>query len=245
MNKIFELDINDDFRKAILSQAVLMFFVFILSLITAIEEKNVFELSYLAELLFLGLGFNFYFKAQRNRNYAYWTISLAVFVYLLLDILRYTFIDYNILVLYIGFLSLIFLFINFYVMSSPLFFPRVQWWEYDFRYRGDLRSIVKYDEKSINSRLTDLRRNCACVEGFDFIPLESDIKVELEFDDKSYSLGGKLKTIRSIVPGRPFRYGIKFDFENDESKKCYVELLNIWKKNKQVKLRSKFTQEEA
>jgi hypothetical protein len=243
MSKIFELDINDDFRKAILSQAVLMFFVFVLSLITSIQERSVFELSYLVEVVLLSLGFNFYFKAQRHRNYAYWTISLGVFIYLLLDILRYTFIDYNILVLYLGFLSLIFLFINLYVMSSPLFFPRVQWWEYDFRYRGDLKSIIKFDGKQINSRLTDLRRNSACVEGFDFIQLEKDISLEIEFEEKNYVLNGKLKTIRNIVPGRPFRYGIKFDFEKEESKRCYQELLNIWKKNKQVKLRSKFSDE--
>jgi hypothetical protein len=244
MNKIFDLDINDDFRKAILSQAVLMFFIFILSLITSIQERSVFELSYLIELILLGLGFNFYFKAQRHQNYAYWTISLGVFIYLLLDILRYTFIDYNILVLYISFLSLIFLFINFYVMSSPLFFPRVQWWEYDFRYRGDLKSIVNFDGKPLNSRLTDLRRNCACVEGFDFIPLESNVSFEVEYDNKSYVLEGKLKTIRNIVPGRPFRYGIKFNFKKDESKRNYQQLLTIWKKNKQVKLRNKFKKVE-
>lgn len=244
MNKKFELDINDDFRKAILSQLVLTFFIFCLSIYTSIIEKNIFSLSYLVEVLLLGLGANFYFKAQRRRNYAYWTLSVGAFVYIFLDILKYTFIDYNILTLYLGFLSFIFLSINSYVMSSPLFFPRVQWWEYDFRFRGDLKSKIKFNEKNINSRLTDLRRQSACIEGFDFIPLESTLILEVDFEEKNYQLRGILKTLTSTVPGRPFRYGVKFDFTDLDTKKSYLELLVIWKKNKQAKLRNKFKEVE-
>ena len=243
MKKFFELDINDDFRRAIVSQFILVFFVALVSISTAIQEGAVFELTYFLEAVFLILCSSFYFKAQKNRNYAFWTISLVFFIYLTLDILKYTFVNYNIYILYICFIGLIFLLINCYVMSSPLFFPRVQWWEYDFRFRGDLKTLVHFDGNLINSRLTDLRRHSACVEGFDFIPLDSEIVLEVDIDNKNYKLAGKLKTIKTVVPGRPHRYGIKFTFKKENSKSMYNELLKVWNLNKSVKLRNKFNKE--
>ena len=180
MKKLFEIDINDDFRRAIISQYFLGLFTLILCLATATIDRSVLHLSFYVELFILLGVFKFYFQAQKHRNYAYWTISFLLGLYILMDILIFTFINYDIFVLYISFLASIFLFINCYVMSSPLFFPRVQWWEYDFRYRGDLKSLIRLDEKIFDARLTDLRRNLACVEAFDYIPLQSEIKLETE-----------------------------------------------------------------
>jgi len=240
MKKIFELDINDDFRKAIISQFALMVGVFCMSIFTAVEEQNAFQITYLFELLILSVGFNFYFESQKNRNYAYWTISIILLIYILFDILKYTFVEYNIFILYIAFLSLIFLIINCYIMSSPLFFPRVQWWEYDFHYRGDIKSLLKLNQDSLNSRITDIRRQSACIEAFEFIPLDSIVTLELQFDDKYFSLPIKIKTSKVVIPGRPFRYGAKFIFNEDNSKKSYIELLKIWNSNKTAKIRNKF-----
>ncbi len=244
MNRFFEKDINDDFRRAILTQNALLTFLFALSLFSAIAEQKIFNFSYFIELIFLVWGSVFYFKAQRNRNYAYWTISLGVFIYLLLDILHYTFVAGNMFILYLAFLALIFLILNCYTMSSPLFYPRVQWWEYDYHFRGDLKALIRFEGSVMKARLTDYRRYSACVECFDFIPLDSDVFLEVDFDNKNFLLKGKVKTYKGIIAGRPFRYGVKFTFDDVITKDVYLKLLKIWKNNKQVKLRKKFNKND-
>lgn len=240
MKKFFEIDINDDFRRAIISQYFLMFFTFVLSLLTAFKDRTFLNFGFLIELILLVLAFNFYFKAQKNRNYAYWTLSFFIGLYILLDLLRFTFVHYDILVLYIGFLAFIFLFINCYVMSSPLFYPRVQWWEYDFRYRGDLKAHLRFEDQLYFARLTDLRRGAACVEAFDYLPLNSKVELEAEFENDIFVLKGVIKTNKEVVPGRPLRYGLKFELEDPESRKTLSKLISIWNKNIKVKLRNKF-----
>jgi hypothetical protein len=214
--------------------------MFALSIFSAIADRDVFGFSYFIEFVFLIWGSVFYYKAQRNRNYAYWTISLGIFVYLLLDILQSTFVTGNIFILYLALIAVIFLILNCYTMSSPLFYPRVQWWEYNYQFRGDLKSLIRFDGTVMKARLTDYRRYSACVECFDFIPLDSDIFVEVDFDDQNFLLKGKVKTYKGVIAGRPFRYGVKFAFDDVITKDVYLKLLKIWKNNKQVKLRNKF-----
>ena len=129
-------------------------------------------------------------------------------------------------------------------MSSPLFFPRVQWWEYDFRFRGDLKSIVHTDSEQFKSRLTDVRRYSACIECFEFLPIDKKINIEVNFDNKNFNLPVIVKTSDRVVVGRPFRYGVKMDIEKEETKEKYLELLKIWNSNKKAKLRNKFTENE-
>jgi len=245
MNRFFEKDINDDFRKAILTQNALLIFLFSLSICSAIAERSIFSFSYFIELTFLVWGSVFYYKAQRNRNYAYWTISLGILVYLLLDILQSTFVTGNMFILYLAFLAFIFLILNCYTMSSPLFYPRVQWWEYDYQFRADLKALIRYDGSVMKARLTDYRRYSACVECFDFIPLDSEIFVEVNFDDQNFLLKGKVKTYKGVIAGRPFRYGVRFTFDEVITKSIYLKLLKIWKNNKQVRLRSKFDKNDT
>ena len=245
MNRFFEKDINDDFRKAILTQNALLIFLFSLSICSAIAERSIFSFSYFIELTFLVWGSVFYYKAQRNRNYAYWTISLGILVYLLLDILQSTFVTGNMFILYLAFLAFIFLILNCYTMSSPLFYPRVQWWEYDYQFRADLKALIRYDGSVMKARLTDYRRYSACVECFDFIPLDSEIFVEVNFDDQNFLLKGKVKTYKGVIAGRPFRYGVRFTFDEVITKEVYLKLLKIWKNNKQVRLRSKFDKNDT
>jgi hypothetical protein len=245
MNRFFEKDINDDFRKAILTQNALLIFMFSLSICSAITERSIFSFSYFIELTFLVWGSVFYYKAQRNRNYAYWTISLGILVYLLLDILQSTFVTGNMFILYLAFIAFIFLILNCYTMSSPLFYPRVQWWEYDYQFRADLKALIRYDGSVMKARLTDYRRYSACVECFDFIPLDSEIFVEVDFDDQNFLLKGKVKTYKGVIAGRPFRYGVRFTFDEVITKNVYLKLLKIWKNNKQVRLRSKFDKNDT
>jgi ribosomal protein S1 len=81
-----------------------------------------------------------------------------------------------------------------YFLSSPIYYPRVSWWEYDFRYRDDLKIEVKSFEDVIDARLTDLRRQAGCVAIFEELKIGQEIKVQvIKFDEatKRVSLGMK------------------------------------------------------
>lgn len=240
MRKLFEIDINEDYRRAIISQYFLMIFTFLLSITVRTHERSIIDFGFVLEFILLILIFRFYFRAQKKRNYAYWGITFLIGGFLFFNVLHYTFIDYDIFILYISFLAGIFLAINSYVMSSPLFYPRVQWWEYDFRYRGDLKIIVKDGSACFEGRLTDLRRGSGCVEVFGYIPLDSTIRIELTLNDQVYMIAGEVKTNKQVTPGRPTRYGVKFDISDNEIKSTYLEIKNHWDHNKNARFRNKF-----
>ncbi len=125
-------------------------------------------------------------------------------------------------------------------MSSPLYFPRIQWWEYDFRYRGDLKTLVKLDEKSFEGRVTDIRRGSGSIEVFNYIPLDSVVTLEVTVDEKVYIVDSTIKTTKQVTPGRPVRYGIKFDLADESIKTIYTKIIKVWNESKKAKLRSKF-----
>ena len=39
-------------------------------------------------------------------------------------------------------LGMLFLFMGMYTLSSPIYYPMVKWWIYDFRYRNDVKILV-------------------------------------------------------------------------------------------------------
>lgn len=245
MNKIrvktfFELDLNEDYKRSRVVQYVLGFLTLSLSIMTRTIDNAIIEFGFLFEILIIIGAFNFYFKAQKNRNYAFWGISVLLGLFFLKLLLKYTFVNYNLLVLYLTFLAILFLLINCYIMSSPLFYPRVQWWEYDFRYRGDLKSIIKIQEKSYKSRITDLRRGAACVESFENIALNEEVLIEYNNHDSHFELCGVVKTSKEIIQGRPIRYGVEFYLRNDKEKENYNGLLNVWNNTNRLKIRRKF-----
>lgn len=243
--KIFDIDMYDEFKRAQIIQVFITILTFSLSFIVRKHDRSVFSFSYFLELIFLISLFKFYFQAQKNRNYSYWGITFIIIFYLLRAILQYTFIEYYPVILYVAFLSLIFVGINTYFMSSPLFYPRVQWWEYDFRFRGDFKVLARSNEKSFDARLTDLRRNAACLECFEhFFPGEK-IVIHLDYESTSYDLPVIVKIISQQIPGRPYRYGVLFIFEDSTDKKLFNNLKKLWDEQNKVKLRNKFKENNA
>tara|TARA_B100001971_G_scaffold213155_1_gene245592 strand:- start:182871 stop:183629 length:759 start_codon:yes stop_codon:yes gene_type:complete len=240
MKTFFELDLNEDYKRSQIVQYILAFLTLSLSILTRTFDQALIEFSFIFEIIIIVGAFNFYFKAQKNRNYAFWGISGLLGLFFLKFILKYTFIHYNLLVLYLTFLAMLFLAINCYIMSSPLFYPRVQWWEYDFRYRGDLKSILKIGDKSHKSRITDLRRGAACVESFENIPLNEEVIIEYDNQKSHFELVGVVKTSKEIIQGRPIRYGVEFYLRNEKEKKNYNGLLKVWNNTNRLKIRRKF-----
>lgn len=242
MKKLSELDFNEDYKRSKVTQFVLMGLTFVGFILVRTHERSFFNFDFFLELAFLIATFRFYLRAHRYRNFAFWGVSALIGVYQLKNILHFTFIEYDIIILYVTFLAMLFLLITCYVLSSPLYYPRVQWWEYDFRYRGDLKAELTFDEKTINGRLMDFRRMAASIDSFEFIELGKKLEVKVQFGEKNYQITGEIKTRREMIPGRPVRYGIAFNSQTEKEKSVYKELARVWNLNKKVNIRRKFEQ---
>jgi hypothetical protein len=240
MSENVSRQILDDYKKANAILFTQMVMTFILFVYESSHSKNIFSLFFIFKILFFVILYRFYFKSQKNRDYAFWGITFIIFLYLVQLLLHYTFIDYNAIVLYLTFVSMAFLGICIYVMSSPLFFPRVQWWEYDFRFRGDIKTKVSLNDTQVDGRLSDLRREAACIEMFELFEPGADVVLELSKHEEPFKLTGTIVTIKRTVPGRPFRYGVKLKTENSETRKEYERLKEVWDSSKKVKIRKKF-----
>jgi len=241
MKKLLENETRDEKRRSQLTLYIFNALLFTLFIMVRTTLMRVFEISFFIELVFIIGLIKFYSRAHRNKNYALWGFSAVMAIYLLLRILHFTFINYNILVLYVAFLASIFLCVNSYLLSSPLYFPRVQWWEYDFRYRGDLKADASILDKSFEVRVADLRRGCLSFLSFEKITLGEIVDVIIPFGENSYTVKGRLKTSREDIPGRPIRYGLVINLELENERKSLQQLQKMWKRYKKANIRRKFS----
>ena len=241
MRKLLEIDFQDEVKRNMITVYILGILTFSVFLLTRSIERSIFNLGFILEFMFVFASLRFYIIALRNRNYAFWGMTIVIFMYLLMHILHYTFLNYNLFVLYLSFLSGVFLTINGYIMSSPLYFPRIQWWEYDFRYRGELKAEIKYLEGRLPARVADIRSECISFLAFEAIRLGKEVVVEIPFGEKVFEIKGTLKTSREDIPGRPIRYGFKIDTEDRANNRSYLELKKVWGLKKQANIRRKFS----
>jgi hypothetical protein len=137
-------------------------------------------------------------------------------------------------------ISTIILIMKMYILSSPIYYPRVSWWEYDFRYRDDLKIDVKDHEHEYEARLTDLRRFAGCVALFEELKLGHEIVISAKVDDELVNLRGQVMSKRRDLIGRPLIYGVQFKFDSRSNKKRYIRLVRLWKKEKNSKRKLKF-----
>jgi hypothetical protein len=199
-----------------------------------------FKIKYVAWLAFFLYLTKPYYKTIKHRYYTYWTFSAMLFIYLLIKINEQFFQVHqnHIGVLYT--LAALILIIKMYILSSPIYYPRVSWWEYDFRYRDDVRITIKKAEHILEARLTDLRRLAGCVALFEELKLGEEIIVNAKVGQESVTLRGQVMSKRRELLGRPLIYGIQFKFDSRTNKKRYGLLEKMWKKEKHSKRKSKF-----
>lgn len=242
MKKLLEQENSEEYKKSVAIQYIFNLLTFSLFLLVRIHDQAIFEFDFYLELVILFFLLRFYRFSHRNRNYAFWGYTVMVSLYLLRHLLHFTFIDQNIFVLYLATLSGFFLLINCYVMSSPLYYPRIQWWEYDFRYRGDLKATVYHEGNDFDARMVDLRRECMSVLAFDKLSLGDQINIEIPYGNSKYLLLGEVKTIREDIMGRPLSFGINLVLKDQDSRKNYNELYKLWSMHKKVNIRRKFAE---
>lgn len=214
------------------------FFIIHLAIMTEIVDNARFRLG--VRLVFFLWFAKPYFNTIKNRYYTYWTFSVLLFIHLFYKAYEQYFIHPH---AHIGFLYLtavLILLLKMYILSSPIYYPQVSWWEYDFRYRDDLKITVRADEMEAPARLTDLRRHAGCVAMFKELKLGQDIIVTANMDEGNVLLRGQVMSKRRDLIGRPLIYGVQFKFDSRSNKKRYGQLEALWKKQKDSKKKMKF-----
>lgn len=206
-----------------------LFFLLHLAIIT--ELINDFALLTLIRLLFFFYFKNSFLKTIKQRYYTFWTFSFFLTLYLVYKMVSVE--HLHILLLYA--IAQLFLFIEMYILSSPIYYPRVSWWEYDFRYRDDLPISLKFGDEIEVARLTDLRRLAGCIALFRDVKLGEELTINSRVDDEEVSLKAIVMTRRRELVGRPIIYGVQFRFDNRSNKKRYIRLMKLWKKDKKNK----------
>lgn len=214
------------------------FFLIHLAIMTEFVDNPKFRIG-LRLVFFLWLA-KPYYKTIKHRYYTYWTFSALLFVYLLFKIYEQFYILDNAHIGILYLISSLLLIIKMYLLSSPIYYPQISWWEYDFRYRDDLKISVKSGENDFSARLTDLRRQAGCVAMFEEIKLGEEIIVNAALDEDNVLLRGIVMSKRREVIGRPLIYGVQFKFDSKSNKKRYVALERLWKKQKNSKRKMKF-----
>jgi len=214
------------------------FFLIHLAIMTEIVDNPKFKLG--VRLAFFLWFAKPYYKTIKHRYYTYWTFSVILFFYLLYKVYEQYYVLNNdhIAILYI--LATVILVFKMYILSSPLYYPQISWWEYDFRYRDDLKISVKSNENEFSARLTDLRRQAGCVAMFEDLKLGEEILVNAALDEDNVLLRCIVMSKRRDVIGRPLIYGVQFKFDSKSNKKRYVSLERLWKKQKNSKRKMKF-----
>lgn len=153
----------------------------------------------------------FALNTLKKLYYTYWTFLFVFVLSLAPDVISSFKIHPNYFICYVVLIGLLIPF-N-YLIAAPIYYPRINWWEYDFRFRSDLKCKILDGSKVIEGRLSDFRRNQCCLysfERFDIGALVSlNINLKTEFNVRDL----ELKTRRNNIPGRPFIYGIIFKKE--------------------------------
>lgn len=203
-------------------------------------ERSVFYFSFPFQLTLLMIIFNFYYRALTNLYYSFWNISLILGIYYLVSLSRNFIVLEHPLIGMFHLTSLVFLLIACFIISSPLYYPRFTWWEYDFRFRADIKCQVEVDGQQFQGRLSDLRRGAACLELFTHIPSGQGVHINTEVLNQNFTLFAEVRSKREPIIGRSIVYGVKFVNTDLEQKQRLKFLSNYWRESKKIKIRNKF-----
>lgn len=175
------------------------------------------------------LFFQLSIRSIKRLYYSSWT-----FLFFFLFLLLYYFFSHVEIINLPTLFAAIMLILALYELSSPLYFPRVPWWEYDFRYRSDLSVLI---DGTYPGRLTDLRRFAGGLVSFQHFDIQQ--KIQLKVESKDEIIIATVLAKREILVGRGLVYGIKFSKQSSKEKQNYLLLAREWKKRHKKKWEEK------
>lgn len=185
-------------------------------------------------------------QTKKNLYYSFWTFAGILAIYLVIEVFQAPFLS-SLFWIYLW--ALVLLMLESYILSSPIYYPQVSWWEYDFRYRDDVRVFVtlKSEELFLNeqeARLTDLRRGAGCVSLFEELTIGDVIEIKVDPELFNVSLSAQIMSKRLYSVGRPWKYGVRFNINKSENDD-YKKLCRYWSSKRRHKLNKKFQHEKS
>ncbi len=237
---MLKLNLQNSYDKVKFFTLVQFAFILVAFVSEALVTRNVLNFSFFFQFILLIFAYNFYFSALTNLYYSFWNMSLVFGIYYLVSMGRNFLVFGNPLIGLLFLISIIFLVVSCYIVSSPLYYPRFHWWEYDFRFRADIRCWVEVDGQQFRGRLSDLRRGAACLELFNGMPVGQPIQINSQILNQNFSLQAEVRSRREPIIGRSIIYGIKFIDSDLEHRQRLKFLTNYWNESKKIKIRNKF-----
>lgn len=186
----------------------------------------------------LWVSYRFFRETLSHFQYSFWSFAAGFAIYILITISKGGEGAFFIVNCYL--IALIFLIVLCWTLSSPIFFPRITWWEYDFRFCGELKITVLVDGVETSGRLTDLRQGAGCIMLFEKLEPEKEITIRYNNDSGINMYKAKIMSRRSTTLGRAYTYGVKFCLLDEKDKKKIKYLSDIWKVEKKAKRVAKF-----
>ena len=239
-----EIQLNREHKQAYYLQVytmVMLFFAFHLEIFLGFSR---FDLTYFIKLIFWLSFSNLYFKTLYRLELYFWMFSLIIIFYMTGSLLWSIFFSHSYFLFYAYLTANIALWMELYMMSSPIFFPRTSWWEYDFRFRPDLKIEVELHQgaqvESFEGRMTDIRRQAGCVVLFHDIPRKKKIVLKCSEAGTQYEFFAVIISKREYSFGRGITYGVKLLFKTPEDKQRYRNFHKAWSHMMKNKMQIKF-----
>ncbi|MBY0516026.1 MAG: PilZ domain-containing protein [Bacteriovoracaceae bacterium] len=206
----------------------------------SLAGRFVLNLTFVAQFALLIVTLNFHLRALKNLLNTFWSLTIILLLFYSVAFFRNALILDNSLTAIWYFFAILSLALAAWQISSPLYYPMVQWWEYDFRFRPDIRIWVELGDSGHKARLTDLRRGAGCVVMFSAIPIGSWINISTDVMSQKFGMKAQVVSRKEPILGRAFIYGVRFDSNDLEQRQRLKLLSNYWNESKKLKIRSKF-----
>ena len=190
-------------------------------------------------LILIPLFYRGFFKALHYLYYSFWVFAAIDLIYIFYSFFTAMIFGYPDAVLYIYLSAFGLIILEMYVLYAPIYYPKVVWWEYDFRYRHELK--IKVQIPGLNTvcegRLTDLRRNAGCIVLFEKINLGENLTVRILSTEQQQEmlLSTEVMSVKEYTFGRGHTYGVKFLLQNKLDKKAFKNLCRLFKEERRSK----------
>ena len=206
----------------------------------SLAGRFVLNLTFVAQFALLVVLLNFHLRALKNLLNTFWSLTIILLLFYAMAFFRNALVLDNTLASTWYLVAMALLGLSSWQISSPLYYPMVQWWEYDFRFRPDIRVWVEVAENGYRARMTDLRRGAGCVVMFQSVPEGTWINVTTDVMTQKFGMRAQVVSRKEPILGRAFIYGVRFDTEDLEQRQRLKLLTNYWNESKKLKIRSKF-----
>ncbi len=236
MKIIFEnFRLRREFKRSQLIHLTHFFFI-MLALVIKLLIGHTGLIAFIVFFIFTAIYYRFFYLTAKKLYYTFWTFASLTLIFILGQMIST---ESNALFYCYG-LALIFLVIEMSILSSPLYYPIVNWWDYDFRFRYDLKVKAKHKDDILDGRLTDLRRQAGCITLFDDLQVGTKIEVDLKLEGEPFQFELELMSKRQYSLGRPFHYGVRFKLTSEEKQEEYRKFLNHWGRRRKQKRIQKY-----